>query len=68
MEPYDTNRKGAIAEAEIAAAAVTLGASVLRPISEHGRYDLVFEIGGQTPAGPVQVGGARGRSGHPYPA
>jgi prevent-host-death family protein len=47
MEPYDSNRKGAIAEAEIAAAAVRLGASVLRPISEHGRYDLVFEIGGQ---------------------
>jgi hypothetical protein len=47
MGPYDSNRKGAIAEAEIAAAAVTLGASVLRPISEHGRYDLVFEIGGR---------------------
>jgi prevent-host-death family protein len=47
MDPYDSNRKGAIAEAKIAAAAVTVGVSVLRPISEHGRYDLVFEIGGQ---------------------
>jgi PD-(D/E)XK endonuclease len=40
-----TNRKGAIAEAEIAAAAVRLGIPVLRPIQEHGRYDLAFEVG-----------------------
>jgi prevent-host-death family protein len=42
-----TNRKGAIAEAEIAAAATKLGIPVLRPLQEHGRYDLGFEIGGQ---------------------
>jgi prevent-host-death family protein len=40
-----TNRKGAIAETAIAAAATKLGISVLRPIVEHARYDLAFEIG-----------------------
>jgi prevent-host-death family protein len=39
-----TNQKGAIAETAIAAAATKLGISVLRPIVEHGRYDLAFEI------------------------
>jgi prevent-host-death family protein len=38
-----SNRKGAIAK--IAAAATELGIPVLRPIVEHGRYDLAFEIG-----------------------
>jgi prevent-host-death family protein len=37
--------KGAIAEAKIAAAAIELGVPVLRPIVEHARYDLGFEIG-----------------------
>jgi antitoxin (DNA-binding transcriptional repressor) of toxin-antitoxin stability system len=41
----DTNRKGAIAEAEIAAAAIRLGIPVLRPLAEHGRYDLALELG-----------------------
>jgi prevent-host-death family protein len=41
------NHKGAIAEAKIAAAAVELGIPVLKPISEHGRYDLVFEVDGR---------------------
>ncbi len=40
-----TNQKGAIAETAIAAAATKLGVSVLRPIAEHGRYDLAFEVG-----------------------
>ena len=39
-----SNEKGAIAETAIAAAATKLGVSVLRPIVEHGRYDLAFEI------------------------
>jgi prevent-host-death family protein len=43
----DTNRKGAIAELKIAAAATELGVPVLRPMSEHGRYDLGFELGGR---------------------
>jgi prevent-host-death family protein len=38
------NHKGAIAEAKIAAAAIELGVPVLKPMSEHGRYDLVFDI------------------------
>lgn len=45
MFVLSTNRKGAIAETAIAAAATKLGISVLRPIVEHGRYDLAFEIG-----------------------
>jgi prevent-host-death family protein len=40
-----TNRKGAIAETKIAAAATELDIPVLRPIFEHARYDLAFEIG-----------------------
>jgi prevent-host-death family protein len=39
------NQKGAIAETKIAAAATELGIPVLRPIVDHGRYDLAFEIG-----------------------
>ena len=39
------NHKGAVAEARIAAAAIELGVPVLRPMSEHGRYDLVFDVG-----------------------
>ena len=39
-----TNRKGAIAETKIAAAATELGIPVLRPVVEHSRYDLAFEI------------------------
>jgi prevent-host-death family protein len=41
----NANRKGAIAETKIAAAATELGIPVLRPIVEHGRYDLGFELG-----------------------
>jgi prevent-host-death family protein len=40
-----SDRKGAIAETAIAAAATKLGISVLRPIVDHERYDLAFEIG-----------------------
>ncbi len=43
---YGPNLKGAVAEIEIAAAAIRLGVPVLRPEAEHGRYDLVLEIGG----------------------
>jgi prevent-host-death family protein len=39
------NLKGAIAEAKIAAAAPELDIPVLRPMAEHGRYDLAFEVG-----------------------
>ena len=43
----NSNRKGAIAEAEITAAAVRCGVPVLTPVSEHGRYDLAFELAGR---------------------
>ena len=45
VQPESGNQKGAIAEAKIAAAAIELGVPVLKPMSEHGRYDLVFDIG-----------------------
>jgi prevent-host-death family protein len=40
----DSNRKGAIAEAAIALEATRLGIPVLKPVAEHGRYDLGFEL------------------------
>ena len=40
----DSNRKGAIAEAAIAFEATRQGIPVLRPIVEHGRFDLGFKI------------------------
>jgi prevent-host-death family protein len=43
----DTNRKGAIAEGEIALEATRLGIPVLKPVAEHGRYDLGLELGGR---------------------
>ena len=44
---HDTNHKGNVAEAAIAAEAIKLGIPVLRPLVEHTRYDLIFEIGGR---------------------
>jgi prevent-host-death family protein len=40
------NRKGNVAELKIAAAAAELGIPVLQPMTEHTRYDLVFEVSG----------------------
>jgi hypothetical protein len=40
-----TDQKGAIAETAIVHAAVKLGIGVYKPISEGGRYDLIFDIG-----------------------
>jgi prevent-host-death family protein len=42
---HSTNHKGAVAEAKIAAHAIQLGIEVLKPIAEHGRYDLAFDLG-----------------------
>ncbi len=39
-----TNQKGGIAETAITAAATKLDIPVLRPVVEHARYDLAFEI------------------------
>lgn len=43
----DPNRKGNVAELAIAAEAARLGLSVLKPLTEHERYDLVLGIGGR---------------------
>ena len=40
-----SNRKGAIAEAVVAAEAIKLGVRVLQPIIEHEPYDLAFDLG-----------------------
>jgi hypothetical protein len=44
QEVLSTDQKGAIAEAEITAAAIQLGVGVYKPMFEGGRYDLIFEI------------------------
>jgi hypothetical protein len=41
-----SNHKGNVAEAAIAAAAIKLGIGVLKPLVEHTRYDLIFDIDG----------------------
>ncbi len=43
----NTNHKGNAAELAIAAEAAKLGLSVLKPLTEHERYDLVLGIGGR---------------------
>jgi PD-(D/E)XK endonuclease len=42
-----TNQKGTIAELKIAAAAAQLNIPVLRPMTDHCRYDLAFEVAGR---------------------
>ena len=44
---HDPNHKGNVAELAIATEAARLGLSVLKPLTEHERYDLVLGIGGQ---------------------
>jgi hypothetical protein len=39
---HDSNRKGAIAEAAITLEAIKHGIDVYQPVSEHGRFDLIF--------------------------
>lgn len=43
----ERNDKGNVAELAIATAAARLGLMVLRPMTEHGRYDLVLGVGSQ---------------------
>lgn len=43
----DSNQKGNVAELKIAAAATELGIGVFKPLGEHGRADLIFEVGPQ---------------------
>ncbi len=40
-----SNEKGNIAEAAITLEAIKLGIDVLKPVAEHGRYDLLFDLG-----------------------
>jgi hypothetical protein len=47
MLNLSTSRKGAVAEAEIAAALIRLDLVVLWPLCEGGRYDLVVDMGPQ---------------------
>jgi prevent-host-death family protein len=42
---HDSNHKGAVAEAKVAAEALNAGVAVLRPVAEHGPYDLAFDLG-----------------------
>jgi prevent-host-death family protein len=44
---HDPNRKGNVAELAIAAEAAKLDLSVLKPLTEHERYDLVLGIEGK---------------------
>lgn len=45
--PTDQNIKGNVAELAIAAEAARLGLTVLMPMTEHERYDLVLGIAGR---------------------
>src|SRR4051794_40700180 len=45
MEGLTSNQKGAIAEAMFSVAAIRAGFTVYRPISEHGRADLILDRG-----------------------
>jgi prevent-host-death family protein len=47
MFDKDPNRKGNVAELAIAGEAARLGLHVYKPLTEHGRADLVLEIGGR---------------------
>jgi hypothetical protein len=40
-----TDQKGAIAESAIVHEAIKLGVDVYKPLSEGGRYDLIFDVG-----------------------
>jgi PD-(D/E)XK endonuclease len=59
----NSNAKGNIAEAGIALEAIKLGFEVLRPVAEHGRYDLVLDTGTQLLRVQCKVGvpGSRAR-------
>jgi prevent-host-death family protein len=46
MFVLSTNAKGNVAELAIAKEAAKLGLGVLKPLTEHERYDLVLEVGG----------------------
>lgn len=41
---HDSNHKGNVAELAIASAATKLGVEVSKPLVEHARYDLIFDL------------------------
>lgn len=43
---HDTNHKGNVAEMVIATEAMKLGVHVMKPLGEHTRYDLIFDLQG----------------------
>jgi prevent-host-death family protein len=45
MKRSNPNHKGNVAEMAIAAAATKLGVGVSKPLVEHARYDLIFDVG-----------------------
>jgi hypothetical protein len=45
VDEHNPNHKGNVAELAIAKEAAKLGLSVLKPLTEHGVYDLVFDLG-----------------------
>ena len=50
------NVKGAVAELAIELAATQLGIPVLKPVAEHGRFDMGFEIGDRIYRVQVKMG------------
>ena len=56
----DSNHKGNVAEAVIAAEAMKLGVPVMKPMSEHGRYDLIFDLGSRLLRVQCKWGNRRG--------
>lgn len=46
MDEHNPNHKGNVAELAIAKEAASLGLSVLKPLTEHERYDLALGVAG----------------------
>jgi prevent-host-death family protein len=47
VDEHNPNHKGNVAELAIATEAARLGISVLKPLTEHERYDLALDLGSQ---------------------
>jgi hypothetical protein len=54
------NNKGNVAELAIATEAARLGISVLKPLTEHERYDLAFDLGSEVMRVQCKWGGVKG--------
>jgi hypothetical protein len=55
----NSNQKGNVAELAIAKAAADQGLTVLKPMTEHARYDLAFEVAGRFVRVQCKWGGLR---------